>query len=157
MSPGGRERFLAAAAAVGVEVDAVVYPDGTRTAADAAAAVGCDVRQIVKSLVVVGPDGPALALTAGHHRVDLDRLAELLGGPVEMADAATVREATGFAIGGTPPFGHPHPLPTLLDESLLEHDVVHAAAGTPDSCFPIAPERLLAVTGATRAGFTTAG
>ncbi len=151
------ERFLAAAAAAGIAVDPVRYPEGTRTAADAAAAIGCEVAQIVKSLVVVGPDGPALALTAGHHRIDLERLGTVLGGPVEMADADTARRATGFAIGGTPPFGHPTRLPTWLDPTLMTHDVVYGAAGTPDSCFPIAPDQLLAVTDATVAAFTAEG
>ncbi|MEZ5243508.1 MAG: YbaK/EbsC family protein [Acidimicrobiales bacterium] len=151
------ERFRTAAANAGIAVEPVRYPEGTRTAADAAAAIGCDVSQIVKSLVVVGPGGPALALTAGHHRIDLALLAEVLGGPVEMSDAATAREATGFSIGGTPPFGHPSPLPTLLDPSLLDHDVVYAAAGTPDSCFPIGPEALRTVTNATVAGFVAPG
>ena len=81
------ERFLAAATDAGITVEPVRYPDGTRTAVDAAASVGCDVSQIVKSLVVVGPDGPALALTAGHHRVDLDLLSVVLGGPTRMSDA----------------------------------------------------------------------
>ena len=152
-----RDRFLAAAADAGIPVEPVRYPDGTRTAADAAAAVGCDVSQIVKSLVVIGPDGPALALTAGHHRIDLGRLAEVLGGPVEMADAPAVRDATGFAIGGTPPFGHPAPLPTYLDPALLEHEAVYGAAGTPDSCFAIAPEALQRVTNARIASFVQAG
>jgi prolyl-tRNA editing enzyme YbaK/EbsC (Cys-tRNA(Pro) deacylase) len=96
-------------------------------------------------------------LTAGHHRIDLARLADAVGGPVAMSDAATARAATGFAIGGTPPFGHPSPLPTFLDPSLLEHDVVYAAAGSPDSCFPIAPEALKSVTNATIAAFVTTG
>jgi prolyl-tRNA editing enzyme YbaK/EbsC (Cys-tRNA(Pro) deacylase) len=151
------DRFLAAAAAAGITVDPVRYPEGTRTAADAAAAVGCEVAQIVKSLVVVGPDGPALALTAGHLRIDLERLGGVLGGPVEMADARTARQATGFAIGGTPPFGHPTPLRTCLDPTLMAHPVVYGAAGTPDSCFPIAPDQLLRVTGATVAAFTAEG
>ena len=151
------DRFLAAAAEAGIPVEPVRYPAGTRTAADAAAAVGCDVSQIVKSLVVIGPDGPALALTAGHNRVDLERLAEVVGGPVEMSDPGTARDATGFTIGGTPPFGHPRPLPTYLDPSLLDHEVVYGAAGTPDSCFPIAPTALEAVTNATIAAFTATG
>lgn len=150
-------RFRAAAADAGITIEPVRYPEGTRTAADAAAAIGCDVSQIVKSLVVVGPTGPALALTAGHHRIDLDRLAAVVGGPVEMSDADTAREATGFAIGGTPPFGHPSPLTTYLDPSLLEHDTVHAAAGTADTCFPIAPEALKTVTNSTVADFVASG
>jgi prolyl-tRNA editing enzyme YbaK/EbsC (Cys-tRNA(Pro) deacylase) len=132
----------------------VHYPDGTRTASDAAAAVGCDVAQIVKSLVLTGPDGPVLALTAGHHRVDLDRLASVVGGEVRMATPDEVRAATGFAIGGTPPFGHPAPIPTVLDPSLLEHETVYAAAGTPATCFPIAPDRLRDATASTVAHFT---
>lgn len=151
------DRFLAAAAAAGVTVDAVRYPDGTRTAADAAAAVGCHVSQIVKSLVVIGPEGAALALTAGHNRIDLERLGVVMGGAVEMSDARGARDATGFTIGGTPPFGHPARLPTYLDPALLEHEVVYAAAGTPDSCFPIAPETLRTVTDATVVGFVIDG
>lgn len=151
------DRFLAAAEAADIRVEPVRYPAGTRTAADAAAAVGCDVSQIVKSLVVIGPDGPALALTAGHHRIDLERLAEVLGGGVEMADAQAAREATGFAIGGTPPFGHPAPLPTYLDPALMDHEVVHAAAGTPDSCFPIAPLALQRAANARIAAFVATG
>ena len=111
--------------------------------------------QIVKSLVVVGPDGPALALTAGHNRIDLERLGAALGGPTRMADADEARTATGFTIGGTPPFGHPAPLRTLLDPALLDHEVVYAAAGTADSCFPIPPNRLRDVTDATETRFTT--
>ncbi|MFT5204212.1 MAG: prolyl-tRNA editing enzyme YbaK/EbsC (Cys-tRNA(Pro) deacylase) [Candidatus Aldehydirespiratoraceae bacterium] len=147
------ERFIRAAAEVGITVEPVRYPDGTRTAADAAAAIGCDVAQIAKSLIVIGPDGPVLALTAGHHRMDLDRLGEILGGPVVMSDAETARAATGFAIGGTPPFGHPGPIPTLLDPSLLTHEIVYGAAGTPDSCFPIAPADLKRVTNAAISDF----
>ena len=150
------ERLLAAATDAGITVEPVRYPDGTRTAVDAAASVGCDVSQIVKSLVVVGPDGPALALTAGHHRVDLELLSVVLGGPTRMSDANEAREATGFTIGGTPPFGHPSPIRTVLDPSLLDHEVVYAAAGTADSCFPIAPDVLQRVTFAAPEAFVEA-
>ena len=126
------------------------YPAGTRTAADAAAAIGCDVAQIVKSLVFVADDAPVLVLTAGNNRVDPDRVATLLGADrVAKADADVVRAATGFAIGGTPPFGHPAPLPTLVDRDLLGHEVVWAAAGSPDSVFPLDPSTLAARTGGT--------
>ena len=150
----GGERFVRAAAALGVEVEPVVYPDGTRTAADAAEAIGCELSQIVKSLLIVGPDGPVLALTAGHNRIDLDAMAAIVGGDVRMASADEAREATGYAIGGTPPFGHPTPIRTLIDPTLLDHETVFGAGGTPDRCFPIAARRLSEVTGAEPASFT---
>lgn len=149
----GATRFARAAAELGVEVDPVRYPAGTRTAADAAAAIGCEVAQIVKSLVLIGPDGPIVALTAGHNRVDLDHLAGFVCGPVRMANANEAREATGYSIGGTPPFGHPAPITTLIDPSLLGHEVVYGAAGAADSCFPISPQELLRVTSAAPAAF----
>ncbi|MCY4136046.1 MAG: YbaK/EbsC family protein [bacterium] len=149
----GLERFRAAAEELGVQVEPVRYPAGTRTAADAAAAVGCDVGQIIKSLVFATPTKLVLALTSGANQVDTDRLGEMAGDEISLADPDTVRAATGFAIGGTPPFGHHTPLPTWIDEDLLAYDTVWAAAGTPDSCFPIAPARLVAATGATPAAF----
>ncbi len=149
----GLERFRAAAEELGVPVEPVRYPAGTRTAADAAAAVGCDVGQIVKSLVFATPTKLVLALTSGANQVDTDRLGELAGEEIGLADPEAVRAATGFAIGGTPPFGHLNPLPTWIDEDLLAYDTVWAAAGTPDSCFPIAPAQLVAATGATPADF----
>lgn len=151
---GGGERFVRAAAELGVVVEPVVYPDGTRTAADAAAAIGCGLSQIAKSLLVIGPDGPVLALTAGHHRIDLDALAAHVGGEVRMADAAEAREATGYAIGGTPPFGHPEPIRTVIDPALLDHETIYGAGGTPDRCFPMASAQLLAITGAEPVAFT---
>lgn len=144
----GLERFRAAAEESGVSVEPVRYPEGTRTAADAAAAVGCELGQIVKSLVFATPTKLVLALTSGANRVDTDRLAELVGEEISLADPEAVRAATGFAIGGTPPFGHLNPLPVWIDEDLLAYDTVWAAAGTPDSCFPITLEQLVAATGA---------
>ncbi len=152
-SESGLDRFKRAAQAVDVVVEPVHYPQGTRTAAEAAAAIPCDVSQIVKSLVLVAGDEVLLALTAGHNRVDLDRLGELVGCPVKMADAVKARDATGYSIGGTPPFGHPSNLTTYLDPSLLTHELVYGAAGAPDACFPIQPHRLLEVTGAEVADF----
>jgi len=137
------ERFASAARALGFEPEISRFPEGTRTAADAAAAVGCDVAQIVKSLVFAAGDDPVLVLTSGANQVDEAAVAAALGvDRIGKADAAVVREATGFAIGGTPPFGHVGELVTLIDEDLFDHDVVWAAAGTPDSCFPIAPDQL---------------
>jgi prolyl-tRNA editing enzyme YbaK/EbsC (Cys-tRNA(Pro) deacylase) len=145
----GRERFLERATAAGLEVAPQRFPDGTRTAAEAADAVGCEVDQIVKSLVFVADGAPVLALTSGAHRVDTARLATALGArDVRKADADEARRATGYAIGGTPPIGHDSALVTLIDPHLLTFPVVWAAAGTPTDVFPVAPDRLLAVTAA---------
>jgi prolyl-tRNA editing enzyme YbaK/EbsC (Cys-tRNA(Pro) deacylase) len=142
-------QFAEAAAALGVKVDVREFPDGTRTAADAARAIGVEVDQIVKSLVFMVDGKPLLALTAGGNRVDEERLRAVRGaGEVRKADAAEAREATGYAIGGTPPFGHPAQLPVLLDPRLTTFDTVWAAAGTHTHVFPITPAELLRTTGA---------
>jgi len=138
------ERFGAAADALGVPVVPVRYPQGTRTAADAAAAVGFDVGQSVKSLVFATPTKLVLALTSGANQVDTNRLGELVGEQISLAAPDAVRNATGFAVGGTPPFGHLEPLPTWIDKDLLAYHTVWAAAGTPDSCFPTTPTQLAA-------------
>ena len=141
-----RDRFADAAAGLDIEVDPVTYPEGTRTARDAADAIGCAVAQIVKSLVFIAEDTeaddrPVLALTSGARKVDPASLATLLDvDRVRKATADEVREATGFAIGGTPPFGHPRPLDTYLDPTLTEFDEVWAAAGTPRDVFRLAPD-----------------
>lgn len=146
--PGATDRFLAAARRLGVEVELSRFPDGTRTAADAAAAIGCDIAAIVKSLVFVDREGRAvLALVSGANRVDAGRLAAAAGrGEVRLAGAEEARELAGFAIGGTPPFGHPQPLPTIIDRDLTGLDRVWAAAGAPDTNFAIAPQVLVEVT-----------
>lgn len=118
------------------------FPGGTRTATDAARAVGCEVGQIVKSLVFVAGGRPVVALVSGANRLDERRLAEIAGGPVKKADADTARVATGYSIGGVPPFGHATEVPIYMDRDLLGHAVVWAAAGRPDSVFEIPPERL---------------
>ncbi len=148
------DRFRDAARDLGVDVDVTRYPEGTRTAIDAASAIGCDVAQIVKSLVFDSDRGFVLAMTSGANRVDTDRLGQVLGCAIRRADAEGVRTATGFAIGGTPPFGHATRLTVVLDPDLLTHDIVWAAAGTPDAVFPIDPQRLAAVTGADVVAFT---
>jgi prolyl-tRNA editing enzyme YbaK/EbsC (Cys-tRNA(Pro) deacylase) len=138
------ERFVREAEGLGLTVEVREFPEGTKTAQDAARAIGCDVSQIVKSLVFVAGDEPLLALTSGPNRADTDKLAQLMGGRrVRRADANEAREATGFAIGGTPPFGHPTRLRVLCDRDLLAHEVVWAAAGTPHTVFPISPSDLL--------------
>lgn len=118
------------------------FPEGTRTAGDAAKAIGCEVGQIVKSLVFVAGGKPVVALVSGANRLDEQRLAALAGSPVVKADATTARAATGYAIGGVPPFGHATAVPVYMDRDLLDYPVVWAAAGRPDSVFEIQPERL---------------
>jgi prolyl-tRNA editing enzyme YbaK/EbsC (Cys-tRNA(Pro) deacylase) len=151
---GAVERFRRAAETLGLTPDIQTFPEGTKTADAAARAVGCDVAQIVKSLVFVVDGRPLVALTSGANRADPARLAALEGaGAVRRATPEEAREATGFSIGGTPPFGHPEPLPTLMDRDLLAHDRLWAAAGAPDAVFPTTPGELLRATGAHVADF----
>ena len=124
------------------------FPQGTRTAEAAARAIGCEVGQIVKSLVFTAAGRPVLALVSGANRLDPAKLAAVAGGPVLKADAETARQATGYAIGGVPPFGHARPLPVFMDRDLERYDLVWAAAGRPDSVFPITPVRLVELAGA---------
>lgn len=140
-------RVVAAARAEGLDIEVIEYPEGTRTAAEAAAAVGCEVARIVKSLVFDVDGTPVMALVAGDARLDEGLLAEVAGGTVGRADADTVRTATGYPIGGVPPFGHATPLPTFVDQSLLAHDSVWAAAGTPRHVFEVGPADLLRLSG----------
>jgi prolyl-tRNA editing enzyme YbaK/EbsC (Cys-tRNA(Pro) deacylase) len=136
--------------ALGVPVEIVRLEDSTRTAPEAAAAVGCELGAIVKSLVMRGATTgePVLALVSGANRADEALLAEAVGEPIERPDAAYVRSATGYAIGGIPPVGHPMPVRTVLDEDLLRFETVWAAAGNPHAVFPIAPAALASATGA---------
>jgi prolyl-tRNA editing enzyme YbaK/EbsC (Cys-tRNA(Pro) deacylase) len=151
----GADRFAQAALDAGLDIDVRRFPAGTRTAADAARAVGCELGQIAKSLVFVADGSAFIALTSGPNRADPERLAAVLGASeVRMATADEARAATGYAIGGTPPFGHPRPLRVLADRDLLRYDVVWAAGGAPDAVFPISPSELLRLSGAEPADFT---
>ncbi|MFJ7293664.1 YbaK/EbsC family protein [Streptomyces collinus] len=121
------------------------FPDATRTAAEAAAAIGCELSQICKSLIFAADSVPVLVLMDGASLVDLELVRKELGADkVTRAKVDLVRETTGYAIGGVPPFGHKTRTRVLADRSLLEHDVVWAAAGTPYAVFPMAPEDLVA-------------
>ena len=145
------ERVVAAAADLGLAVQPVTYPDGTRTAEDAARAIGCDVAQIVKSLVfdvlVDDETHPVLALVSGADRLSEPKLAAAVGAEVALrVDADRVRAVTGFPIGGVPPFGHPEPVATFVDPNLLRHTEVWAAGGTPQSVFGVAPAALVEAT-----------
>ena len=142
-------RFEAWLADSGIGVSVKQFPTGTRTAVDAARAVGCDVGQIVKSLVFVAAGRPVVALVSGANRLDESRLEAAAGTPVTKADAEVARSATGYAIGGVPPFGHATDVPVFMDRDLLGHQVVWAAAGRPDSVFEIDPDRLRELSQAT--------
>ena len=141
-------RVAEALRVAGVEAEIVEFSESTRTAAEAAAAVGTSVGQIVKSLVFVAAGQPVLALVSGANRVDVSKLAVVAGGPIKRADAELVRSATGYAIGGVPPIGHATTLAVYLDRDLLQYEVVWAAAGTPNAVFRIAPTTLQRITGA---------
>ncbi|MEM9796441.1 MAG: YbaK/EbsC family protein [Pseudomonadota bacterium] len=147
-------RVTAALRDAGLDIAPVEMPDSTRTAAEAADAVDCHLDQIAKSIIFGTADGCALFLTAGDNQVDATRASDLAGQPLTRADAAIVRRVTGFAIGGVAPIGHLTPSPIWMDPRLLDFETVWAAAGTPRHVFPIAPEVLQRITGATVAAFT---
>ena len=123
----------------------------TRTAEDAAQAVGCEIGQIVKSLVFESKQShrPILVVASGANRVNEKRLAQHISEPVKMAKAEFVREMTGFAIGGVPPLGHRHPLTIFIDEDLLEYEEIWAAAGTPHAVVKLTPDELKMITSGT--------
>jgi prolyl-tRNA editing enzyme YbaK/EbsC (Cys-tRNA(Pro) deacylase) len=133
---------------LGYTYTVVELPDSTRTAAEAAAAIGCDVAQIAKSLVFRRENSysPVLVMASGINRVNENRIAQWLQEPLEKADADYVREHTGFVIGGVPPIGHPEALTTLIDEDLLQYDVIWAAAGHPKAVFQLTPQALVKMT-----------
>lgn len=141
------ERVKEALRAHGLEAEVAEFPQGTRTAQEAADAIGVHVGQIVKSLLFMAGEEPILVLVSGANMVDAKKLGARLGATIRRADADTVREVTGFAIGGVPPVGHASPLPTFIDEDLLQYDVVHAAAGTPFAVFAVEPDALVGITG----------
>lgn len=144
------QRVVDAGAAVGFTVEVHEFPDGTRTADDAARAIGVEVGQIVKSLVFLADGAPVVALVSGANQLDEAKLATAAGASsTGRASAEQVREATGYPVGGVPPFGHASPLRTFIDEGLLAYDEVWAAAGTPHLNFAIASGELVRVTGGT--------
>jgi Cys-tRNA(Pro) deacylase len=147
------DRVAEAARALGLEVEVREFPDGTRTAEDAAAAIGVEVGQIVKSLVFAVDHEVVVAMVSGPNRLDERKLADAAGGSeVGRVGADQVRAATGYPIGGVPPVGHANQLRTYFDEDLLRYDVVWAAAGTPRHVFSVEPNRLVEATGAVVTG-----
>ncbi len=146
------QKVADAARELGLDVEIVEFAQTTRTAQEAADAIGCEVAQIVKSLLFTVNGQPIVALVSGVNQLDFGKLAALCGvgrKKVKRPDADTVKAASGFSIGGVPPFGHASPLPVYVDEDLLQFDVVWAAAGTPFAVFAIAPGKLVAVSGGT--------
>ncbi|MFE5830136.1 YbaK/EbsC family protein [Streptomyces sp. NPDC056488] len=142
--------FATALRELGLDVEVRRFPDETRTAQQAADAIGCAVAEIVKSLVFAADGVPVLVLMDGASRVDVERVREELGAEkVTRADAKVVRETTGYAIGGVPPFGHRTRTRVLADRGILDHEVVWAAAGTPHTVFAIDPKSLVAHAGGT--------
>lgn len=142
------DRVTDAARELGLAVEIRRMDQSTRTAGDAAAACGCAIGQIVKSLVFGAGDWLVLVLVSGAHNADLAAVGARTGLALSRCDARRVREATGFAIGGVAPIGHLTPLPVYMDEALLAHDVVWCAAGRPDSVFSVAPPALSDAIGA---------
>ena len=148
---GSVERVRAALAAAGHADSIAAFPEGTRSAADAAAAVGCEVAQIAKSIIFRAGERAVLVIASGANRVDMAKVAAATGLPVKRADGNWVRDVTGFAIGGVAPLGHLAPPVVLVDEDLFALDRVWAAAGSPMHVFATTPAELLRVSSGTRA------
>lgn len=148
LSPSAR-KVQAALQTKGFSMQVVELPHSTRTAVEAAEAVGCDVAQIVKSLIFKAKrsEKPVLVIASGANRVNEKALEALIGEPLGKADADFVRQQTGFVIGGVPPVGHIQPLPTYIDEDLLALEEIWAAAGTPNAVFKLTPQTLVEMTG----------
>lgn len=139
------EKVAAAAKSKGLDIEIIEFGQSTHSAEEAADAIGCQVSQIVKSLIFVVDGRPILALVAGDNRLDERKLARLFSvgrKKIKRADANLVKTVTGFSIGGVPPFGHDSVIPAVMDADLLNHDVVWAAAGTPHVVFAITPTDL---------------
>ena len=144
----GPDRVKAALDALSLDCEVLTLPGSTRTAEEAAEAVGCSVGEIAKSLVFRVGDRAVVAVVSGGDRIDTARLSEAVGAEVGRADAGFVRAATGFAIGGVPPLGHAGPVALFMDRGLFRFARVWAAAGSPFSVFAIEPERLRDAVGA---------
>lgn len=134
---------------MGFGYEVIEFAQTTRTSAEAAAAVGCTVGQIAKSLVFKTRHSgrPLLVIASGANRVNEKAMRAIVGEPIEKSDADFVRQQTGFVIGGVPPLGHATPLTIFIDEDLLQYDIIWAAAGTPNAVFRLAPADLLPMTG----------
>lgn len=146
------QKVADAARELGLDIEIVEFAQTTRTAQEAADAIGCEVAQIVKSLLFTVDGQPVMALMSGVNQLDFGKLAALRSASrnmIKRPDADTVKAATGFSIGGVPPFGHPSMLPVYVDEDLRQYGVVWAAAGTPFAVFAIMPDKLVEASGGT--------
>ena len=154
MKPASAPSALRVQAVLGDGFTVLEFDAGTRTAADAAAAIGCTVAEIAKSLLFRAKESgrPVLVVASGVNRVDEKKVAAVIGEKIARADAEYVREKTGFAIGGVPPVGHAVAPLTLIDEDLLKLETIWAAAGTPNAVFKLTPAQLVALTGGRVAG-----
>ncbi|MBI4591218.1 MAG: YbaK/EbsC family protein [Candidatus Rokubacteria bacterium] len=132
---------------LGIHRSLVELPVSAKTSQQAAAAVGVSVGQIAKSLVFTVNGSPILVVASGENRVDELKLERLAGGRIRKADPETVRQATGFSIGGVPPVGHATTLPVYIDRDLLRHPLIYAAGGVPECVFPLSPDELVRATG----------
>jgi len=147
--PEATERVVRAAEGLGLTIQPIVFPEGTKTSAEAAAAVGADLAQIAKSLVFIVDTDPVLVLMSGDHRVDTERLAATLDADdARRATLEECRDATGYAAGGTPAFGHPRSMVVVADRSLMRNEDVWSAAGTPTTVYPIKLSDLVRAAGA---------
>ncbi len=146
---GGAQRVQAALDEAGIVAEVMEFPETTRTAEEAAAAIGCTVAQIAKSLVFRGAENgrPVLVIASGINRVDEKKITALLGQAIEKPDAEFVRQRTGFAIGGVPPAGHREHLITFIDRDLLDLERIWTASGTPFAVFALSPYQLVDLTG----------
>jgi prolyl-tRNA editing enzyme YbaK/EbsC (Cys-tRNA(Pro) deacylase) len=148
MKPACAPSALKVQATLGERFEVLEFDASTRTAEAAAAAIGCTVAQIAKSLLFRAQSGrPVLVVASGAHRVDEERIAALVGEPTARADADFVRETTGFSIGGVPPVGHRTAPVVLIDEALMTFGDIWAAAGTPNAVFRLSPADLIELTG----------
>jgi len=132
---------------LGIEREVIDLGVDARTSQQAADALGVGVGQIAKSLVFTVNSSPLLVIASGANRVDELKLEKLAGGKVRRANAETVKQATGYAIGGVPPLGHPTPLPVYIDPDLFQYELIYAAAGVPECVFPLTPAELVQGTG----------
>ena len=132
---------------LGLESEVVEFSESTKTSAEAASAIGTTLGQICKSILFEAGGEPVMVIASGVNRIDTAKVQQHVGQPLGKANAAFVREKTGFVIGGVPPVGHLHPFPIFIDQDLMQYPLVYAAAGTPNAIFPLKPADLVRITG----------